>query len=921
MAQRSLVRDNQARFSSAPSIETSSVHSTKISSIPSSKISSVSVTSKTSCLQQSTREGLTLNKITRTILRSIWLPACALSVLVPTFSIQAQETNDESLTEIEVVTVTAQKRVQNIMKVPVTVGTVSADTLEESSSILLSDVDKFIPGFDFEDGNMTQAGITMRGISSPNISVGGDPSSAAFYDDVYMPRAAQNVIFSDMARIEVLKGPQGTLFGRNAAMGVVNMVPNAPISDFEGFVKAHLGTDNLQRYEGMANVPLSDNFYLRANVLSNAQDGIVDNIANPSWNENNKIWDFGERSHDAARIAMLWEISSATQFQLAYDHDDLEQGPPMAVGFSEFTYSGGTDAFADKGENDVRKGVEKRDMYGVTAKLMHQFNDNWSMKYVASFRDWETVNRQDEDGTADITRYFDTSNNEDSDIFYTELQLNYVSDKVNAVAGFSYSKEDVSQTTELNLTADTAARLITGELNNFIKAGVAEEVAAMLGGTSDELASGAFGPGVTFGGAVDTFFALSGFPMDHMWNADEWAGALNVLGYADAIMAAIGMPGVPLTSDIVTATGDVTYDIVASQLGLAEVMGPSFSGQWWQESVNNTGDFTNWGIFADVDYQVNDKWNIIAGLRYSKDEKSFTWDIPATTFAQVRPGVSNLLFPQVMLKSEDDWDKITGRLVASYQLDDDQMLFASYSTGYKSGGFDSLTPSTQSFEPEDTTNFEFGYKAVLWQQFVANISGYYLELDNLQRSVDSKPPGSPQAVPTIINEDREITGIEFDLRWRASQSLTLGAVSEIRSTKNKSPEFYNGEGDLIAATTTDTDADLNYTLTLDWAPDTDFGMVNFHLDYVFRENTRADEPGLEDYKKAVKAYFRDTSLLNARLSWANDSDTIEVGLWGKNLFDERYVLSIGGLTADVLGTPVGRINRGIETGIDFKYSF
>mgnify|MGYP000430448223 CR=1 FL=1 len=77
----------------------------------------------------------------------------------------------------------------------------------------------------------------------------------------------------------------------------------------------------------------------------------------------------------------------------------------------------------------------------------------------------------------------------------------------------------------------------------------------------------------------------------------------------------------------------------------------------------------------------------------------------------------------------------------------------------------------------------------------------------------------------------------------------------------------------------------------------------------------------EDYKKAVKAYFRDTSLLNARLSWANDSDTIEIGLWGKNLFDERYVLSIGGLTADVLGTPVGRINRGIETGIDFKYSF
>jgi outer membrane receptor protein involved in Fe transport len=137
-------------------------------------------------------------------------------------------TQNTKESDIEVVTVTAQKRVQNILKVPVTVGTISSDTIEESSSVLLSDVDKFIPGFDFSDSSMTQAGISMRGISSPNISVGGDPSSATFWDDVYMPRAAQNVLFSDLARVEVLKGPQGTLFGRNAAMGVVNIVPNSP---------------------------------------------------------------------------------------------------------------------------------------------------------------------------------------------------------------------------------------------------------------------------------------------------------------------------------------------------------------------------------------------------------------------------------------------------------------------------------------------------------------------------------------------------------------------------------------------------------------------------------------------------------------------------------------------------------------------
>ncbi|MGB1199448.1 MAG: TonB-dependent receptor, partial [Thalassotalea sp.] len=264
---------------------------------------------------------------------------------------------------IEVVTVTAQKRIQNILKVPVTVGTVSEDLIEESGSITLSDVDKFIPGFDFSDSSMTQAGITMRGISSPNISVGGDPSSATFYDDIYMPRAAQSVVFSDMARIEVLKGPQGTLFGRNAAMGVVNMVPKSPFSDFEAFVKGSYGTDNLQRLEGMVNIPLTDTFYMRANFLSNSQDGFIENVAQTTWNDDGyKQWDLGERDHSAARIAFLWNISDATDFQLSFDIDDLEQGPPMAVGVSQYAYNNGQSAFSSKAENDVRNGVEARDM-------------------------------------------------------------------------------------------------------------------------------------------------------------------------------------------------------------------------------------------------------------------------------------------------------------------------------------------------------------------------------------------------------------------------------------------------------------------------------------------------------------------------------------------------------------------------------
>jgi len=162
------------------------------------------------------------------------------TLAITSISIYAAEDTDSSEeADGGVITVTAQKREQNIMKVPVTVDSIYDELIKQSGSVMLSDIDKFIPGFDMSDGDITQAGITMRGVSSPNISVGGDPSTAIFYDGIYLPRAAQNVMFSDMDRIEVLKGPQGTLFGKNAAMGVVNMVPNAPEADFERFSKGH----------------------------------------------------------------------------------------------------------------------------------------------------------------------------------------------------------------------------------------------------------------------------------------------------------------------------------------------------------------------------------------------------------------------------------------------------------------------------------------------------------------------------------------------------------------------------------------------------------------------------------------------------------------------------------------------------------
>ena len=230
---------------------------------------------------------------------------------------------------LEEILVTAQKRQQQAIDVPIAIGTFSQRDIINTGALNLQDIDAYIVGFDAGGESFTQQGYRIRGISSPNISTGGDPSVATFYDDAYLPRAATTVAFADIDRVEVLRGPQGTLFGRNAAAGVVNMIPNAPSDTQEGFARLRAGNYNLMRLEGMINIPVSDTFSLRANALVNQRDGISENVEPAEF-------DAAEKGNWAGRIAMRWVPSEATTLQLAVDVDHFDQSPSMALGGKSF---------------------------------------------------------------------------------------------------------------------------------------------------------------------------------------------------------------------------------------------------------------------------------------------------------------------------------------------------------------------------------------------------------------------------------------------------------------------------------------------------------------------------------------------------------------------------------------------------------
>tara|TARA_R110002167_G_scaffold91458_1_gene246016 strand:- start:62225 stop:64810 length:2586 start_codon:yes stop_codon:yes gene_type:complete len=805
---------------------------------------------------------------------------------------------------LEVITVTSQKRTQNVMKVPIAVDTFTSEDIKDTGALNLQEIHEYMPGFDMNEDSVTQPNISIRGITSSQISSGGDPSVATFYDGVYLPSAATTISFSDLQRVEVLMGPQGTLFGRNSAAGAISMVPNQPEQDMEGFVSLKAGNYGLKRVEGMLNLPLSEDVSLRFNAMTNMHDGWATNVSggkNP-----------GEKDNTTVRAALKWDISDKTNLSLSYDWDKLVNGPTHSYGLSQYALN--QDPFSGEVANDVIDGKESRDMYAITAKLDHKFSDAWSMKYTASYRDFQTYNREDLDGTADVRRYADSNNELDTDIFYNELQFSYVRNGVTWILGANYSKENTMQLTTFTATADSIATLVTGSLlSELANQGIPKELLASVEHIWNPADFGLMLSAVNLGQ-----FASGQAPVF------PGSGDLSAFGYPNPPYPSTGY-GV-LNGDV-GATGDAYYEGLSMGFGVAEIFGPSYAGNLWQETIANTGSFTNYGIFSDVTFQLMEKLEWTLGLRYSYDNKDFSWDIPTTDFTQLRSGVSNQIFTDTtegVLNANQSWSKSTGRSVLNYFLNDEMITYLSYSTGYKSGGFDALNPGTafKSIRPELATSIELGIKGDFFGSRLRGQFSYFdMELVDRQKSVNSAASSNGISIPTIINGTQDTTGFELKMQWVALESLRLGLATTVREVDSIWDEFSDANGNLRPSTKIKSKTKQNYTLRLNWTPEVSSGLLRVNIDYIFKENTSELDPDFIAAYTNIPGYGENQTYLNARISWENDEDTIEVALWGKNLLDNDYIYKIRSDTANTFGTPFASIRAPLTFGIDAKYKF
>ena len=186
--------------------------------------------------------------------------------------VQAQEAGGVRREGLEEVLVTAQRREQALQDVPLALQVVGTDLIADTAAEDLGDLNGFVPGLLVSSDSPTQPRYQIRGIQTGDFGVGTDPAVGVFVDGIYAARSGASLLaFNDIERIEVLKGPQGTLFGRNSAAGAISIVTRQPADTFEAWLRLRVGDYNKRRVEGMVNLPIGDSFALRVNGVLNKQ--------------------------------------------------------------------------------------------------------------------------------------------------------------------------------------------------------------------------------------------------------------------------------------------------------------------------------------------------------------------------------------------------------------------------------------------------------------------------------------------------------------------------------------------------------------------------------------------------------------------------------------------------------------------------
>lgn len=717
----------------------------------------------------------------RRTLCAVAVSSALLGFGLPAMAQDAEEAEPAETTEevrrLERITVTARRTVENLQDVPVAVTSISEAQILERGLETIIEVAQFSPNTTLQQSRATNSTITafIRGVGQEDPLWGYEPGVGIYVDDVYIARPQGAVLdILDVERVEVLRGPQGTLYGKNTIGGAVKYVTRRMTGDSEFGVSATRGSFNQLDVKATGQIPLvQDHLYFGFGYANLQRNGYGTFITSALPNQDLQNYN---KDVVAYRATLEWRPSDEVFFRFSYD--DTDDRSNSKGGFrllpSVLTNAPVPNSIYDSYTSLPTENRVQTKGWSILGEW--EYSDTTTFRSITAQRDNYSPVNIDFDNTPLLI--FDVPAIYEDEWFTQELQMNYRSDNLTLVSGMYYY---------------------------------------------DAKACGVFD------------------------------AILGVLGQS------LGFPG--LTRE-----------------------------------VSGCSNSRSHAIYSQGSYQIDDRWSVTAGLRYTRDEKD----------ALVRNGlIHDIVYPEsgwvpgyvrgssvgtpIVLRDKETWSKVTPKLGVEYRQSRDTMYYASFSQGFKSGTFNPRAETAEpAANPEDVYSYEIGVKSDLSDTLRVNASVFYLDHKNRQYiSVFPDPNDATALNQRLGNVGRsDATGVELEFQWLPLDNLNVyGSFGFIDASFKNVFSFDPNLGQIDITSnysitnTPQTTANIGFTYDFD----VDRGSLRFVGNYSYRSKY--------DVVEVNNLLSQDGyGMLNLGVNWYSDNGKWTVGLHGKNLTREEYLV-------------------------------
>ncbi|MBB6425046.1 TonB-dependent receptor domain-containing protein [Sphingopyxis sp. JAI128] len=730
------------------------------------------------------------------------------------------------------IVVTAQKREEKINDVPIAVTAFTPKALDDHKIEGGAELVRAVPNVNFSKSNFSGYDFTIRGIGTKAISASNDPAVAVSFNNTPLIRNRLfEAEFFDLERVEVLRGPQGTLYGRNATAGVVNVIPALPDDNFGGELKGEVGSFETRRLSGMLNVPITDTLAVRVAGAMTKREGFDYNTFTQQRVNGRDLW--------STRASIQWEPSDRFKINAIWQHFE-EDDNRSRTGKQLCTTDPGVAQVGDIAvpeflQSRFSQGCQSASLYEDAAfgapnakalayVMFPQFNIGIGRDPTAppprplvfpidrNFDPYgDVVQSRD---MREIATSYDPVFRAKNDVFQLNMEIG-IGDDLTLVSQGAYSRDRYYS---------------SQDYNRFVSAPVFNDSAALVRPNGAPMTV----PGPTPGGIfTDPQLGAS----DRIISADlsrsrnrQWTQELRLQSSSDGpVNFNVGANYLDFKSQDDYFVYNNLFSLIAqynfngSNVDNGRVtrncgegtptarecvyVDPNPIGEGPEDGHNyfrskNPVRTKSQAVFGELYWQAAEDLKLTLGLRYTRDEKIAT-PVPSqlllgssendpTQGGSVSGGTINRgfrEFPDIRQK----WNTVTGRLVVDWKPDlsftDDTLVYASAARGYKGGGANppradidqtviQYQPLPETFKPEYVTAFEIGTKNSFdGGRFTLNAAAFFNAYQDYQIS---------QIVDRIsLNENfsAKTWGLELETAWRPSRNFRLDATLGLLDTR------------------------------------------------------------------------------------------------------------------------------------------